>query len=164
MATKRRKKSGSANQSEIDSGGGVASIVGGGVIPGSIGTNRPDTIIGAPPGGSLSPYPYYDFPDPYVPRPTPKRKPPQRGLQVTPGIPPGKTPPRITPPSQIIITPNAPYDFPDPYIPLPTRPRQITPGIPRDQVPPGKTPKTPRKPKPKKPKGRGGGSRSQGVE
>ncbi len=173
MASKRRKKSAvvqgpSDPDQVVEGGGGVASIMGGGTIPGNLGTNRPDTTVGIPSSGELSLYPWYDFPDPYfpgsaprspyLPGSIPRKKPPQRGLQITPGIPVGKIPPRLVPPTQITTMPNGPYDFPDPYIPRPTRPRQTTPGIPRGVDPSEKLPTRPRKPKIKKPKGRSGGS------
>ena len=54
MVTKRRKKS--VNDLQVDSGGGVASIMGGGVMPGVYAPNRSDTIIGGQSLGSPDPY------------------------------------------------------------------------------------------------------------
>lgn len=71
MAKAKNKTSKSkprVNESQVDSGGGVASIMGGGVMPGNYGPNRPDTTIVNVQSGETSSYPYYDFPDPYKPR------------------------------------------------------------------------------------------------
>ena len=52
----------SVNESQVEGGGGAASIMGGGVMPGSYGSGRSDTnFINEQPGQST---PYYDFPDP----------------------------------------------------------------------------------------------------
>ena len=51
-----------SNESQVEGGGGAASIMGGGVMPGSYGSGRSDTnFINEQPGQST---PYYDFPDP----------------------------------------------------------------------------------------------------
>ena len=52
----------SVNESQVEGGGGAASIMGGGVMPGSYGSGSSDTnFINEQPGQST---PYYDFPDP----------------------------------------------------------------------------------------------------
>ena len=53
------------NDSQVEGGGNAASIMGGGVVPGSYGSGRPNTsFINEQPGQST---PYYDFPDPIKP-------------------------------------------------------------------------------------------------
>lgn len=125
----------SVNDSQVDSGGGVASIMGGGVMPSVYSPNRPDTIVGGQSLGNKSSYPYYDFPDPYKPS---KRR--------------NRTDKSFRPVDR----------YPDPKVPAQMPPRPVdrypeaTPNKPR--IP------NPRKPKPKKPKSRSGGSRTQGIE
>ena len=133
MATKRRKPS--IQDSQLDTGGGVASIMGGGVMPGVYGPNRPNTVVGGQSLGNKSSYPYYDFPDPY--KPNPRRNRTDKSFR------PADRYPDPPPPAQ---------SWPKPIDRYP----EATPN--RPTIP------NPRKPKPKKPKGRGGGSRTLGVE
>jgi hypothetical protein len=124
----------SINESQVEGGGGAASIMGGGVMPGSYGSGFNDTITINEQGGTDG-RGYYDFPDPY--KPNPRRNRPDQSFKPADRYPdpppPGQMPPR-------------PVD----------RYPEATPNKPR--IP------SPRKPKPKKPKGGGGGGGSpQGV-
>ena len=125
--------------SELDTGGGTVSIVGGGVMPNVYAPNRPDTNVINGQSGETSAYPYYDFPDPYKP-------PAKKSVQI-----------RITKPADRYPNPLVPGQMPQK--PVDRYPEAI-PGV-LLPVAPGK-PKRPKKPK--KPKGGpGGGSQVQGV-
>ena len=124
----------SINESQVEGGGGAASIMGGGIMPGSYGSGSNDTIIINEQGGN-SGRGYYDFPDPY--KPNPRRNRPDQSFK------PADRYPDALPPGRL---PRKPVD----------RYPEATPNKP--------TTPNPRKPKPKKPKGTGGsGSSAQGA-
>ena len=147
MTTKRRKINymgslaefkQSVNDSQLEGGGGSANIMGGGVMPGSLGGGTRDTVFINEQGG-IDGRKYYDFPDPY--KPNPRRNRPDQSFK-----------------------PADRYDDPPPPGQMEKKPvdryPEVTPRIPR--IPNPRKPKP--KPKPKKPKGvGGGGSSSQGA-
>lgn len=111
----------SVNDSQVDSGGGVASIMGGGVMPGVYGPNRPDTVVGGQSLGDESLYPYYDFPDPY--KPTSRRNRPDESFRPADRYPDPKVPAQMPP---------RPVDrYPEATPNRPTRPRKPTPKKPK---------------------------------
>lgn len=124
----------SVNDSQVEGGGGAASIMGGGVMPGSYGSGTKDTVT-INEEGAGSDRGYYDFPDPY--KPNPRRNRPDKSFKPADRY---EDPP---PPGQ---TPRKPVD----RYPEATPNKPIIPN--------------PKKPKLKKPKGRGaGGNSMQGV-
>jgi hypothetical protein len=81
------------NDSQVEGGGGAASIMGGGVVPGSYGSGRPDTsFINEQPGESTrypspkTPKPADRYPDALPPGRLP-RKPVDRYPEATPAKP-----------------------------------------------------------------------------
>lgn len=125
----------SVNESQVEGGGGAASIMGGGVMPGVYAPNRPDTNVVNGQSGETSAYPYYDFPDPY--KPNPRRNRPDKSFK-----------------------PADRYEDPPPPGRAPRKPVDRYP----EATPNKPTIPNPKKPKLKKPKGRGaGGNSTQGV-
>lgn len=118
----------SVNDSQVDSGGGVASIMGGGVMPGSFGGGTRDTITineqGATDGRG-----YYDFPDPY--KPTSRRNRPDESFRPADRYPDPKVPAQMPP---------RPVDrYPEATPNRPTRPRKPTPKKPKGRGASGST-------------------------